>query len=56
MNYLRKLFQSFFGAASRKYPYEEQDCPGHIEGVDDPKICDNCGTHIDSLRPPDDDE
>jgi hypothetical protein len=31
----------------------EESCPGHIASESDPKVCDRCGTHIDSLRPPD---
>lgn len=36
--------------------FDEQTCPGHIASKDDPKVCGRCGTHIDSLRPPDEDE
>jgi hypothetical protein len=32
---------------------DEQSCPGHVAS-DDPKVCRRCGTHIDSLRPPED--
>ena len=35
---------------------DENDCPGHVASADDKKICGRCGVHIDSLRPPDDDE
>lgn len=31
--------------------YDEQSCPGHVASERDPKICGRCGTHIDSLRP-----
>jgi hypothetical protein len=31
---------------------DEQNCPGHVASERDPKICGRCGTHIDSLRPP----
>lgn len=34
----------------------EEACPGHIASGIDPKVCGRCGVHIDSLRPPDDDE
>ena len=34
--------------------FDEQDCPGHVASNDDPKVCGRCGTHIDSLRPPED--
>lgn len=30
---------------------DEEDCPGHVASISDPKICGRCGTHIDSLRP-----
>lgn len=39
-----------------EYPYIEEECPGHIASEQDPKVCARCGTHIDSLRPPEDDE
>lgn len=29
----------------------ENDCPGHVASVNDPKICGVCGVHIDELRP-----
>ena len=35
--------------------FDEQTCPGHVASKDDPKVCGRCGTHIDSLRPPEDD-
>jgi hypothetical protein len=31
----------------------EKACTGHIASASDPKICGVCGTHIDSLRPDD---
>ncbi|WP_439398966.1 hypothetical protein ACRQ5Q_16645 [Bradyrhizobium sp. PMVTL-01] len=34
----------------------EENCPGHVAWSINPKICANCGVHIDSLRPPDEDE
>ena len=34
--------------------FDEHTCPGHIPSKDDAKICARCGTHIDSLRPPED--
>lgn len=37
------------------FPSEEA-CPGHVASRGDPKVCGRCGTHIDSLRPPDEDE
>lgn len=33
----------------------EENCPGHVASANDPKVCGRCGTHIDSLRPPEDD-
>lgn len=36
-------------------PYREEDCPGHVAS-DDPKVCARCGTHIDELRPPPQDD
>ena len=32
----------------------EDECPGHVASIMDPKVCGQCGTHIDSLRPDDD--
>ncbi len=32
------------------FPLTEETCTGHIASPIDPKICDLCGTHIDSLR------
>lgn len=32
----------------------EENCPGHVASENDPKVCGRCGTHIDSLRPPED--
>ncbi|WP_054310000.1 hypothetical protein [Mesorhizobium sp. 1M-11] len=29
----------------------EEDCPGHVSSIMDPKVCGRCGTHVDSLRP-----
>jgi hypothetical protein len=34
----------------------EEECPGHVASRFDPKICGLCGIHIDSLRPPEEDE
>ena len=34
----------------------EDTCPGHIASENDPKVCGRCGTHVDSLRPPEDGE
>lgn len=34
---------------------DENECPGHVASAD-PKVCRHCGTHIDSLRPDDDDQ
>lgn len=31
----------------------EEECPGHVASIMDPKICGRCGTHIDSLWPDD---
>jgi hypothetical protein len=33
----------------------EEECPGHVASIMDPKVCGRCGTHVDSLRPDDDD-
>jgi hypothetical protein len=38
-------------ASGRQYVYEEEACPGHVASPENPKVCDRCGTHIDSLRP-----
>lgn len=32
----------------------EGECPGHVASIVSPKVCGRCGTHIDSLRPNDD--
>lgn len=34
--------------------FTEEECPGHVASVLDPKVCGRCGIHIDSLRPDDD--
>ena len=34
----------------------EEACPGHVASHGDPKVCGRCGTHIDSLRPPDEED
>lgn len=39
---------------SPKPEYDEGSCPGHVASARNPKVCDRCGTHIDSLRPDDD--
>lgn len=44
---------------SVRYQYTEEACPGHahIPKIEpDPKVCGYCGTHIDSLRPPEGDD
>lgn len=33
--------------------FTEEHCPGHIASERDAKVCLRCGTHIDSLRPDD---
>lgn len=33
--------------------WRQENCPGHVASEDDPKICGICGTHVDSLRPDD---
>lgn len=43
------------GGAGRAYDYEEEACPGHVASPEDSKVCDRCGTHIDSLRPDEED-
>lgn len=37
------------------FAYNEDECPGHVASEQDGKVCGNCGVHIDSLRPPEDD-
>ena len=37
----------------KSFTFSENNCPGHVASADNPKVCDRCGTHIDSLRPPD---
>ena len=32
--------------------YGEDECPRHVASESNPKICGRCGTHVDSLRPP----
>lgn len=42
----------YFGVNARViYPFNEEACPGHVASFDDPKVCKNCGTHVDSMRP-----
>lgn len=36
--------------------HDEEACPGHIASENDPKICGRCGTHIDGLRPDEDNQ
>jgi len=36
------------------YAFSEEGCPGHVASEHDGKVCGNCGVHIDSLRPPED--
>ncbi len=36
--------------------FSEEACTGHVASKSDPKICGRCGVHIDSLRPPEEDE
>lgn len=33
----------------------EEECPGHVASDTDPKVCQHCFVHIDSLRPDDGD-
>jgi hypothetical protein len=35
--------------------YIDDNCPGHVASVGDPKLCGRCGVHVDSFRPDDDD-
>lgn len=35
--------------------HTEETCLGHVASANNSKICGRCGTHIDSLRPDDDD-
>lgn len=39
----------------RVYLHTEETCPGHIASKEDGKICHHCGTHADSLIPPEED-
>jgi hypothetical protein len=41
---------------TRHFHYDEEACPGHVASRFDRKVCGLCGIHIDSLRPPEDDE
>jgi hypothetical protein len=34
----------------------EEYCPGHVASASDSKVCARCGTHVDSLRPPEEGE
>lgn len=40
----------------RQQAAREDACAGHVASENDPKVCGRCGVHIDSLRPPEDDE
>jgi hypothetical protein len=31
--------------------FDENTCPGHVASDRDAKVCQICGTHIDSMRP-----
>jgi hypothetical protein len=42
------------GDRGTKRDFKEEDCPGHVASADNPKVCDRCGVHIDSLRPMED--
>ena len=44
------------GAAHEPELVDEEDCPGHVASEHDSKICGRCGTHIDSLRPPEEED
>ena len=35
----------------KSFTFSENSCPGHVASADNPKVCDRCGTHIDSRRP-----
>jgi hypothetical protein len=39
--------------AGAGFQFTEEQCPGHVASKKDPKVCGLCGTHIDSMRPPD---
>ncbi len=39
------------GGGDSSTKVEEEKCPGHVASPDNPKVCDRCGVHIDSLRP-----
>lgn len=42
----------YYGVNARViYPFTEENCPGHTAAFSDRKVCKNCGTHIDSMRP-----
>lgn len=49
------LLRNWQNAALRKLGtiVTEENCPGHVASRADPKVCDRCGIHIDSLRPDD---
>lgn len=38
------------------FKFSEESCPGHVASRADPRICARCGVHIDSFRPPDDED
>ncbi len=44
--------RAYVAAKATARAVDEQNCPGHVASERDPKICGHCGTHIDSLRPP----
>lgn len=59
---LQKSLDDLKAACAKKPPaidkaqlqWSEENCPGHVAWSVNPKICANCGVHIDSLRPPED--
>ncbi len=66
---LRKIASARGDAARRPSPHStdaglrgglgrdeiDDDCPGHVACEADAKVCGRCGTHIDDLRPDDND-
>jgi ribosomal protein L40E len=42
--------------SQERFVFPEDDCPGHVASVFDPKVCGRCGVHIMSLMPPDEPE
>ena len=45
-----RLFRELERRKSHAFAFSEEECPGHVASEHDPKICGQCGIHIDSLR------